>query len=213
MRRIFGDGRYANVTATLAVVLGLGGTAWAATTITSRDIRNGSIKTVDLGNSSVTGAKVKNGTLTSRDFRGGVIRGPKGDKGDPGPPGATTGSGVVTELTAGQSLRGYVNVAGEPEAANEVSFASVSFPVPLPAAPTPHYIGAANPVCPGTAASPAAAAGHLCVYQASAVNLNAASPAIVELSRFGFTLRATNAAGMAGGQPFNVSAHWAVTAG
>ena len=99
MAGIFGNGRYANVTATLALVVALGGSAYAANTVRSRDIKNGEVKRVDLANNAVTSGKVKNGALLSRDFKAGQIpagqngatgatgaTGPKGDKGDAGAP-------------------------------------------------------------------------------------------------------------------------------
>jgi hypothetical protein len=98
MNGIFGSGRYANVTATMALVVALGGSAYAANTIRSSDIKNGQVKRVDLANNAVTSGKVRNGTLLSKDFKSGQIpagprgatgaigaSGPKGDKGDTGP--------------------------------------------------------------------------------------------------------------------------------
>ena len=116
MAGIFGNGRYANVTATMALVVALGGSAYAANTVRSTDIKNGEVKRVDLANNAVTSGKVKNGALLSRDFKAGQIpagqkgatgatgaTGPKGDKGDKGDAGApatalwasVTGAGVL----------------------------------------------------------------------------------------------------------------------
>lgn len=88
MNGIFGNGRYANVTATMALVVALGGSAYAANTIRSSDIKNGEVKRVDLANNAVTSGKVKNGTLLSKDFKSGQLpAGPRGATGAPGPKG------------------------------------------------------------------------------------------------------------------------------
>jgi hypothetical protein len=49
---------YANVMSTIAVVLALGGSAWAATTVTGANVKNGTL----------TGADVKDGSLTGADI-------------------------------------------------------------------------------------------------------------------------------------------------
>lgn len=86
---MFRNGRYANVTATLALVVALGGTSFAAVTITGRNIKNGSVKNADLGTSSVTSTKVKDRSLLAKDFKAGQLpTGAKGDKGDTGLAGA-----------------------------------------------------------------------------------------------------------------------------
>ncbi|MEA2223620.1 MAG: hypothetical protein QOH83_1996, partial [Solirubrobacteraceae bacterium] len=71
MRRIFGAGRYANVTATMALVLALGGTSYAA---------------IKLPANSVTTKTVKDRSLLSKDFKRGQL--PAGKKGAAGPAGA-----------------------------------------------------------------------------------------------------------------------------
>lgn len=75
MKRVFGNGRYANVTATLALIVALGGTAYAANTIRSSDIVNGQVKRVDLANNAVTSSKVKNNTLRGSDVKNNTLRG------------------------------------------------------------------------------------------------------------------------------------------
>jgi hypothetical protein len=63
MRRIFGNGRYATVTSTLALVVALSGTAYAANTVRSGDIVDGAVKSVDLRNGAVTTADVARTSL------------------------------------------------------------------------------------------------------------------------------------------------------
>jgi hypothetical protein len=59
MRRITRHLSYANVTATLALFIALGGSSYAALQLTGRDIRN----------NSLTGRDVRNNSLTGRDIR------------------------------------------------------------------------------------------------------------------------------------------------
>jgi hypothetical protein len=111
---------YANVAATLALVLAAGGgTAFAAAKIRKSDIgyhavtgskiafnaitgskvRNSALSGGDLRNSSITSADVRNGSLRSEDFGAGQL--PKCDKGEKGDPaaavfGVVSASGTVT---------------------------------------------------------------------------------------------------------------------
>jgi hypothetical protein len=96
---------YANVMATIAVFVSLGGSSYAAVTL-----KRGSVKSKHLGKNAVTSKKVKNRSLLARDFKPGELpegargatgpaglrgpsgqrgpegdRGPKGDRGVPGP--------------------------------------------------------------------------------------------------------------------------------
>jgi len=50
MRRIFGRGRYATVTSTLALIVALGGSAYAANTVRSIDIVDNAVQSADVRN-------------------------------------------------------------------------------------------------------------------------------------------------------------------
>jgi hypothetical protein len=76
MRRIFGGSRYANVIATMALVLALGGTSYAA---------------IKLPANSVTSKQVKDRSLLSKDFKRGQV--PAGKQGAAGPAGAQGAQG------------------------------------------------------------------------------------------------------------------------
>jgi hypothetical protein len=84
---------YANVIATLALFLALGGaTAYAASTLGKNSVGSKQLK-----KNAVTGAKVKDGSLSATDFKAGQLpsgeRGPVGERGPQGalgPPGATS---------------------------------------------------------------------------------------------------------------------------
>ena len=69
MHRIKEKLTYANVMATIAVFMVLGGGAYAATaakknTVTSKSVRNGSIQGVDVGKDTLTGNNINESTLT-----------------------------------------------------------------------------------------------------------------------------------------------------
>jgi hypothetical protein len=105
---------YGSVTATIALIAALGGTSYAAVTITgknirndtitsadirndsiaSRDIDNGSVTGSDLKNGSVTGTDVDDGSLSVADFKPGEL--PAGPAGPQGPQGPAGTSNVVT---------------------------------------------------------------------------------------------------------------------
>jgi hypothetical protein len=79
---------YANVVATLALFVALGGSSYAAITITGKDVKNSSLTGKDIKNSSLTTSDVKNRSLLAQDFKAGQLpAGPKGATGDIGPRG------------------------------------------------------------------------------------------------------------------------------
>jgi hypothetical protein len=77
MKNPLSGARYANVAATLALVVALGGTSYAAATIgtgdikdnavTSAKIKNKNVKTADLKGSAVNSAKIKNNGVRDKD--------------------------------------------------------------------------------------------------------------------------------------------------
>ncbi len=107
MKRVFGNGRYANVAATLALVIALGGTSYAAiklpaNSVGGAQIKSGAVAGSDIRSNAVTSSKVKDGSLTSRDFAAGQLAagpagapGPKGDAGANGPAGPTGPTGAT----------------------------------------------------------------------------------------------------------------------
>ena len=67
---------YANVTATLALCIAIGGTsAYAANTIFSTDIVDGQVKTADLANGAATSAKLADGSITGDKVKDASIQG------------------------------------------------------------------------------------------------------------------------------------------
>jgi len=71
-----------------ALAVSLGGTSYAAVTITGKNVRNSSLTGADIKNNTVTSGDVRNGSLLSRDFKAGELpRGATGAAGAPGAPG------------------------------------------------------------------------------------------------------------------------------
>lgn len=65
---------FANVCSFMALTIALGaGSAYAANTVRSKDIVNGQVKTVDLGNNAVTTVKIKDGQVGSADLGVGSV--------------------------------------------------------------------------------------------------------------------------------------------
>jgi hypothetical protein len=92
---------YANVVASVALFAALGGSSYAALSVTGAQVRDGSLSGRDVRNASLTGKDVRDRTLLAKDFkRGQLPAGPKGDKGDPGttgPPGPKGDPGTPGE--------------------------------------------------------------------------------------------------------------------
>jgi hypothetical protein len=113
MRKLDDRLSYANVMATFAVFLALGGGAYAAT-----QLEKNSVGTKQLKNGAVNSAKVKDGSLLAGDFKVGQLpSGPKGDtgpQGDPGPKGAAGATNVVTR---------YGNLLELPPSSGSASYA------------------------------------------------------------------------------------------
>lgn len=86
---MFSNGRYANVTATLALIVALGGTSYAAIKLPTNSVGSSQLKKNAVTNSklranAVTSATVKNGALRAKDFKAGQL-----PAGAVGPAGAT----------------------------------------------------------------------------------------------------------------------------
>lgn len=88
---------YANVVASIALFIALGGTSYGLATgsIGSREIKTNGVRSTDIRNNDIRGKDIRNGTIGSRDvgngallaedFRAGEL--PRGEKGDTGAPG------------------------------------------------------------------------------------------------------------------------------
>ena len=101
--------------------MAMGGTSYAAVTITGANIKDGSVKATDLAASSVTSAKVKDGTLLRKDFKAGQLQ--DGARGAAGAAGAQGAQGA-------QGTQGARGDAGAP-ATNLFAVVDASDPAPL----------------------------------------------------------------------------------
>jgi hypothetical protein len=94
---------YANVVSTLCLFIVLGGSSYAAVTLTkntvrSKHIKNGEVKRPDVAGNAIDSAKVRNGSLLNQDFAPGQLpAGPPGQAGAPGAAGAPGGTGQQGE--------------------------------------------------------------------------------------------------------------------
>ena len=77
---------YANVTATVALFVALGGSSYAALTVTGRDVQDGSLTGKDIRSRSISSVDLAHSATAARR-RG--RRGPRGRRGAPGDSGAT----------------------------------------------------------------------------------------------------------------------------
>src|SRR5882672_4299471 len=103
---------YANVIATVALFLALGGGAYAATAIPA-----GSVGTVQLREGAVTGKKIRDASLLAKDFAPGQLQqGTQGPAGPQGPAGAAglTGEPGDTGPRGPNGDRGEPGQPGEP---------------------------------------------------------------------------------------------------
>jgi len=92
---------YANVMATIAVFIALGGSSYAAVNLKKNSVRatniaKGAVTSPKIAKNAVTSAKVKDGSLLSQDFKPGqLLAGPKGDTGPSGPATGPAGGDLV----------------------------------------------------------------------------------------------------------------------
>jgi hypothetical protein len=89
---------YANVMASIAVFVALGGTSYglASGSIDSREIKNNTVRSKDIRNNDIRGKDVRNGSLLAGDFKPGQLpNGPTGAQGPRGLTGAQGEPGVV----------------------------------------------------------------------------------------------------------------------
>lgn len=222
---------YANVIATIALFVALGGAAVAAgvpkNSVGTKQLKRGAVKAGDLRRGSVTSGKIRAGAVTAGKLgpdavlpgnigNGTISTGKLSD-------GAVTlaklGGDVaplVGALRSGQTLRGVFGLGATTDVAGETVRDAESFQFPLRSTPAVSMLepGQTSDSCRGlgggTSQTPHAAPGQLCVYMTKRVNLNATEPLKVEnATRLGFGLVAK--AGPLS-EEYYAYGQWAVTA-
>jgi hypothetical protein len=153
--------KYSNVTASVAVLVALGGGAYAATQIGTADLKNKAVTTAKIKNNAIQSKNVRDGSLLIKDLAGvsasGGIRGPQGQKGptgDQGPqgrPGPAGAKGTVGD-TGGP---GVLGAAGKAGASRAYTIVTVTHPSGLPKLLTNQTLNIQDVVRP--------AVGHYCV--------------------------------------------------
>ena len=124
LQRIRSRLSYANVAATLALFIALGGVSYAAVKLPKNSvgtvqIKKNAVNGAKVRNSSLTGSDVKNRSLTAADFSGSV-QGAQGPAGAPGPKGDTGPAGPIQGTPAGGALTGTYPSPGIAQAAAPV---------------------------------------------------------------------------------------------
>jgi hypothetical protein len=93
---------YANVIASLALFLAMGGTGYALS------LPKNSVGTKQIKRSAVTSKKIKNGSLVSKDFKAGQLpagpQGPAGARGPAGPQGAPGSAVAYADVASGGGI-------------------------------------------------------------------------------------------------------------
>jgi hypothetical protein len=183
---------YANVTATLALVFAMSGGALAANhyLINSTKQINPKVLTKLKGNTGKTGATGAAGATGATGAAG--PQGLKGEAGSKGETGSKGGQGepgpFVSDVPSGNTITGSYGFE-TPATGTQFVGTNVSYPFPIAKLPTESVfvgIGKTEPThCPGgTAESPKAAAGYLCVYRGYELDLGAGAPEITNHSGF-----------------------------
>jgi hypothetical protein len=142
LRRISQRLSYANVTATLALFVALGGSSYAAIKLPSNSVGPRQIRTGAVGSSEIHDRSVhlKDLTVSTRN----ALKGQKGDVGAPGaagPAGAAAVKYFATVSPAGEFLRGNANSGGH---AGSTGSYVVGFPASVSACSYSATLGTAD---------------------------------------------------------------------
>lgn len=195
---------YANVMATIAVFLALGGTTIAISlpkksvgpkqlkknAVRERHLQPGAVSTDKLAEGAVTTGKLGDAAVTEAKINPSAIP-------------------LLGTLRSDQTLRGSFNPGGYATVAEDNTKQGVSYIFPLPS-PTPSTViglnDATTPNCPSRN-PPQAAVGRLCIYVNGVTNVEGNTVSAENNSAYGFGIRAdATAAGN-----YGATGVWAVT--
>jgi hypothetical protein len=213
----------------LALFVALGGVGYAAATIGSAQIKNNSIRSVDIRNGTIVAKDINATTRASLKGQKGD-RGDKGDKGDTGSAGAAGTSIFDGAIPTGKTVAGawggrYI----APQLAfNNTYLISVSFPVKAPAPLSDLQVNVApnaaagdpDPTCAGSANNPTAPPGKVCLYisrtnNARVTGFRLTDPGAAGTSpgdAYGFIVRIIDAGTVGNTATTNAEGTWAYTA-
>lgn len=176
------------VVACLALLVALSGASYAAITLP----RN-SVGTPQLKKNAVVSVKVKNRSLKALAFAAGQL--PAGPQGLQGAPGRS----ALEPLRSGEMIRGVIGGAFKATAVSDDFRVLAAFPIPAPAPVSGANVDIdeseadeTSNRCTGSATSPTAPAGVVCIYILGRVNsagwLGTGAPDPVAGSAYGFGL-------------------------
>jgi hypothetical protein len=217
----------------IALFVALGGTGYAAlslpkNSVGAKQLKKNAVTGSKIKKNAVTSSKVKNHSLTGADIKlgalGTVPSAAHANVADSATnaghattaDSAANATGLAGSLASGQTLIGYVDSAGHVDPGEIAPETSISFQIPLAAAPALHIIPVGGPstgACPGTAINPSAAPGNLCIYESTLVGTTGfALPAglnpVSGPTRFGLP----GLVGASGSGDYIARGAWAVTA-
>jgi hypothetical protein len=126
---------------------------------------------------------------------------------------AANATGLNGPLASGKTLIGTFGTGGHKVNAGDfVDESPITFQIPLASAATFNDLapGTSSTECPGSAATPAATGGNLCLYETIRTGATGVTDVgVPELKRFGEAIFPT---GVAAGANYEVDGVWAVTA-
>jgi hypothetical protein len=121
---------FANVTSLLALVVALGGTSYAAVTVTGKNVKDSSLTGRDIRNKSLTGTDVKDSSLTSRDIKNSSLLAADFKSGQlPAGARGVDGAAGARGLDGAAGARGAAGLPGAPGAKGDQGLIGLTGPI------------------------------------------------------------------------------------